>query len=57
MAGMLVAFGVTPVVAAAGVLLYRAFIVGFEIPAGGAAMLWWLIRRGHARRFETQGQP
>lgn len=57
MAGMLVAFGVTPAVAAAGVLLYRAFIVGFEIPAGGAAMLWWLIRRGHARRVEAQGQP
>jgi putative heme transporter len=57
MAGMLVAFGVTPAVAAAGVLLYRAFIVGFEIPAGAAAMLWWLIRRGHARRVEAQGQP
>ena len=51
MTGMLVAFGVEPATAAAGVLLYRAFIVGLEIPTGGAALLWWLIRRRHTRRL------
>jgi uncharacterized membrane protein YbhN (UPF0104 family) len=56
MTGMLVAFGVDPATAAAGVLLYRAFVVGLEIPAGGAAMLWWVIWRRATRRG-AQGQP
>ena len=49
--GMLVAFGVEPAIAAAGVLLYRAFIVGLEIPTGGAALVWWLTQRRLARRL------
>lgn len=49
--GMLVAFGVDPTTAAASVLLYRAFIVGLEIPTGGAALLWWLIGRRRTRRL------
>jgi uncharacterized membrane protein YbhN (UPF0104 family) len=52
MTGLLVVFGVAPAVAAAGVLLYRAFIVGLEIPAGGTLMLWWLLRRSHSRRAD-----
>lgn len=55
MTGMLVAFGVEPATAAASVLLYRAFIIGLEIPVGGAAMLWWLIRRRRTR--PAAGQP
>lgn len=50
MTGTLVAFGVDPATAAAGVLLYRAFIIGLEIPVGGTALLWWLIRTRRARR-------
>ena len=49
MTGVLVILGVDPAVAAAAVLLYRAFVVGLEIPVGGAALLWWLIGRGHTR--------
>jgi uncharacterized protein (TIRG00374 family) len=52
MTGVLVAFGVEPAVAAAAVLVYRALVVGMEVPTGGAAMGWWLVSR---RR--TQGRP
>ena len=45
MAGVFVAFGVEPTTAAAGVLLYRAFIFGLEIPVGGLSMLAWSLRR------------
>jgi len=45
MAGVLVAFRVDPASAAAGVLLYRAFIFGMEIPVGGLSMLAWSLRR------------
>jgi putative heme transporter len=45
MAGVLVAFHVEPATAAAGVLLYRAFIFGAEIPVGGLSMLAWSLRR------------
>jgi putative heme transporter len=45
MAGVFVAFGVEPATAAAGVLLYRAFIFGLEIPVGGLSMLAWSLRR------------
>ena len=45
MAGVLVAFHVDPATAAAGVLLYRAFIFGAEIPVGGLSMLAWTMRR------------
>jgi putative heme transporter len=45
MVGVLVAFHVEPATAAAGVLLYRAFIFGAEIPVGGLSMLAWSLRR------------
>lgn len=50
MTGTLVWFGVDPATAAASVLLYRAFIIGLEIPFGGTALLWWLIRTRRVRR-------
>lgn len=52
MAGALVAMGVGPVESAAGVLLYRAFTFGMEIPVGGLALLWWRARAG---RVATAG--
>jgi uncharacterized membrane protein YbhN (UPF0104 family) len=45
MTGVLVAFHGEPATAAAGVLLYRAFIFGLEIPVGGLSMLAWSLRR------------
>ncbi|NYG06984.1 uncharacterized membrane protein YbhN (UPF0104 family) [Phycicoccus badiiscoriae] len=45
MTGVLVAFHGEPALAAAGVLLYRAFIFGMEIPVGGLSMLAWSLRR------------
>lgn len=57
MTGTLVAFGVDPATAAASVLLYRAFIIGLEIPVGGTALLWWLIRTRRTRRTRRSGQP
>ncbi|MBM6403054.1 flippase-like domain-containing protein [Phycicoccus sp. CSK15P-2] len=46
MAGALAGFGVTPAAAAAGVLLYRFFVLGMEVPVGGLALLgWWLGTR------------
>jgi putative heme transporter len=50
MTGMLVAFGVDPATAAAGVLLYRAVVVGLEIPVGGLAMLWWVLHLRTSQR-------
>jgi len=50
MTGTLVWFGVDPAIAAASVLLYRAFVIGLEIPFGGTALLWWLIRTRRTRR-------
>lgn len=44
MAGVLVAFDVPAATAAAGVLVYRAFIFGMEIPVGGLSMLAWSLR-------------
>jgi uncharacterized membrane protein YbhN (UPF0104 family) len=44
---MIVAVGGAPAAAAAGILLYRAFVFGLEIPVGGAWLLgWWLAQRG-----------
>ena len=43
--GVLVALGVAATPAAAGVLLYRAFTFGMEIPVGGLSMLAWSLRR------------
>jgi uncharacterized membrane protein YbhN (UPF0104 family) len=45
MTGLLVALGVEPVPAAAGVLLYRFFTFAMEIPVGGVGLLWWWHRR------------
>lgn len=53
MTAMLVAFGATPVAAAAGVLLYRAFTFALEIPVGGALLLGWLA----AQRWSGQADP
>jgi putative heme transporter len=41
MTGYLARTGTTPVDAAAGVLLYRIFVIGMEVPVGGALLLWW----------------
>ena len=45
MTGVLVALGVDPTMSAAGVLLYRAFTFGMEIPVGGLSMLAWSLSR------------
>lgn len=45
MTGVLVALGVDPTTSAAGVLLYRAFTFGMEIPVGGLSMLAWSLSR------------
>lgn len=51
MAGALTALGTPAAPAAAGVLLYRAFVVGMEVPVGGLALGgWWLAHRRAARR-------
>jgi uncharacterized membrane protein YbhN (UPF0104 family) len=50
MTGFLVALGADPASAAAGVVLYRIFVVGMEIPVGGLLLLWWMGRRLVARR-------
>jgi uncharacterized membrane protein YbhN (UPF0104 family) len=57
MVGMLVAFGTDPATAAAAVLLYRAFIIGMEIPTGGVLMFWWLLRHRDRRTHGSRGKP
>ena len=52
MAALLIAFGGAPVVTVAGVLIYRAFIFGLELPVGGMVLLVWLCRRA-----TTTAQP
>ncbi|WP_183407091.1 lysylphosphatidylglycerol synthase transmembrane domain-containing protein [Nocardioides marmorisolisilvae] len=47
-------FGVDPVHAAAGVLLYRILMFAIEIPVGGTIALSWL--RGHRRRRAAEAQ-
>ena len=42
---LLIAFGGDPVTTVAGVLIYRAFTFGLEIPVGGAGIALWLWRR------------
>lgn len=44
-AGVLIALGVDPASAVAGVLLYRVFTFALEIPVGGAAALGWVLLR------------
>jgi uncharacterized membrane protein YbhN (UPF0104 family) len=45
MTAVLVGLGGDPVVTVAGVLVYRAFVFGLEIPAGAVALAWWLWSR------------
>ena len=53
--GVLVAFGVDPASAVAGVLLYRLFTFALEIPVGGAAALGWLLTRPSEARTSVAG--
>ena len=46
MVGVLGSLGTAPAAAAAGVLLYRALVVGMEVPVGGLALLGWWLGRG-----------
>ena len=60
MAGALVALHTPAAPAVAGVLLYRAFVVGMEIPVGGLWLGLWAIRRGagqEATRSRRANQP
>lgn len=50
MAGALTAFGVVPAGAAAGVLLYRLFVVGMEVPVGGLLLAGWWVGQRRAER-------
>lgn len=45
MAGFLVALGADPAASGAGVVLYRIFVVGLEVPVGGVLLLGWFARR------------
>lgn len=59
MVGFLVRMGTDPAAAAGAVLLYRFFVVGMEIPVGGAGLLWWFARRVPSRstRAEVGARP
>lgn len=52
---LLIAFGGDPVPTVAGVLIYRAFTFGIEIPVGGAGIAVWLWRR--RGRLQTRREP
>ncbi len=53
MTGFLVRMGTDPAQAAAAVLLYRTFVIGMEVPVGGAALLWWSGRQMPRRRASS----
>jgi uncharacterized protein (TIRG00374 family) len=54
--GWLVAAGLDPVEAVAGVLLYRVFLVVAEIPVGGAVLGGWAwVQRRSAMRGDDAG--
>jgi putative heme transporter len=57
MAALLVAFGGAPAVTAAGILLYRAFTFGIEVPIGGTGLLVWLWRRRNSREWSAGPVP
>lgn len=62
MTSFLVALGVEPVQAASGVVLYRIFVVGMEVPIGGLVLAWWVgtrivSNRGHPRPRAPAGRP
>lgn len=53
MTALLIAFGGDPVTTVAGVLIYRAFTFGVEIPVGGVSLVLWLWhRRARGRSVE-----
>ncbi|MGI8577939.1 MAG: lysylphosphatidylglycerol synthase transmembrane domain-containing protein [Nocardioidaceae bacterium] len=58
MTALLLAFGGDPVLTVAGVLIYRAFTFGLEIPVGGVGLLVWLWRqRGRAKMNVRSAAP
>ncbi len=52
--GLLIAAGGDPVGTVAGVLLYRTFTYGLEVPVGGAGLVAWLVSRRRSLRREQQ---
>lgn len=58
---LLIAFGGDPVTTVAGVLIYRAFTFGIEIPVGGVSLVLWLWHRRTRDRalrvVTTQASP
>lgn len=52
---LLIAFGGDPVTTVAGVLIYRAFTFGLEIPVGGVGLAVWLWRRRGASQAPPDG--
>ena len=53
-AAVLIALGLPPTTALAGVLLYRGFIVAAEVPVGGAWLLGWFgLDRLQARKSRS----
>jgi len=56
MTAYLVRMGADPAAAAAGVLLYRFFVIGMEVPVGGSLLLSWTLHQ-MARRHTTPGPP
>jgi hypothetical protein len=54
-AGFLVAMGVDPASAAAGVVLCRIFVVDMEVPVGGLMLLWWVGGRLRLERGSMNG--
>ena len=58
MVTVLLALGVDPTAALAGVLLFRAFVFAAEIPVGAAVGAgWWAARRRNARGPGGSGVP
>jgi uncharacterized membrane protein YbhN (UPF0104 family) len=55
MTAYLVRMGADPATAAAGVLLYRFFVIGMEVPVGGSLLLAWTMRQMRLRR--VRGGP
>lgn len=50
MTALLVGLGGDPVITVAGVLIYRIFVFGLEIPVGGLGLFAWLWKQRHERR-------
>src|SRR5699024_512706 len=61
MTGYLVHAGTGSATAAAGVLLYRLFVIGMEVPVGGVLLGWWALAqartRGRARKATGPASP